>query len=179
MAGSPARRERRWGVEVPRPGHPEEGAGERKEGAEGLAPSGLPAHAIGQKFQHVTGRAVPLKPCAHNGQRALRGCFSRAQAGADWHREPRAPPELRTPRAPTTPTPRPLNEASRCPLAARSAPPEVRSLRGGWCAGRPCAHLPACAPWGSPGTSASFCWRPTEATHRTKTSHRNGTRRGW
>lgn len=87
----PARR----GAAGPRPGQLQQREGERRRG-KGMGASPLRAcrRAIGRKFPYVTARAVPLKSCAHNGQSALRGGFSRAQAGTGGHREPLAPDKL-------------------------------------------------------------------------------------
>ena len=100
----------RRGAAGPRPGQPREGTGEGRGGegrgregragrGPGLAPLGLPArHWRKVAARHREGS--PLKSCAHNGQRAIRGGFSRAQAGSDAPGEPRAPYRLSAGRAP-------------------------------------------------------------------------------
>lgn len=82
----------RRGAPGPRPGSPRRG-GEPGKGraAEGASPSWGRPRTIGGKFAHVTARAAPLEPGAHNGRRALRGGSSRARAGAAGRGEPGAP----------------------------------------------------------------------------------------
>lgn len=138
--GPPAPREQ------PGPARASPGKGRERGGragrGRGLAPLGLPAsHWRKVVARHREGSS--LKSCAHNGQRAIPGGFTSAQAGSDANGEPRATHQLSAGRAPGTATPRPLNEASGRRLAARGAAQEVRPLRRGRCAGSQCAHLPA------------------------------------
>lgn len=92
-----------WAPPGPAPGGGGRGAERAGKGGD-LAPSGLPARHW-RKVAARHGEGSSLKSSAHNGQRALRGGFSRAPAGSNARGEPGAPRKLTAGRAPSTATP--------------------------------------------------------------------------